>query len=64
MLTDVRSNNSTFSGLPTILGGDFAQILPVVPRGNRAAIIGAYLQRSFLWPTFYILSLRLNIRIY
>jgi hypothetical protein len=23
MLTDVRSNNSTFSGLPTILGGDF-----------------------------------------
>jgi ATP-dependent DNA helicase PIF1 len=48
MLTDVRSNDSTFSGLPTILGGDFAQILPVVPRGNRAAIVGACLQRSFL----------------
>jgi hypothetical protein len=24
MLIDVRSNDSTFSGLPTILGGDFA----------------------------------------
>jgi len=23
ILTDVRSNDSTFSGLPTILGGDF-----------------------------------------
>ena len=48
MLTDVRSNDSTFGGLPTILGGDFAQILPVVPRGNRAAIVGAYLQQLFL----------------
>ena len=63
MLTDVRSNDSTFGGLPTILGGDFAQILPVVPRGDRAAVVGACLQRSFLWPTFRILSLRLNMRV-
>ena len=48
MLTDVCSNDFTFGGLPTILGGDFAQILPVVPWGNRAAIVGTCLQRSFL----------------
>ena len=63
ILADIRSNNSTFSRLPTILGGDFAQILPVIPQGNRAAIIGTYLQRSFLWPTFRILSLRLNMHV-
>ena len=64
MLIDVRSNNSTFSGLPTILGGNFTQILPIIPWGNRTAIIGACLQRLFIWPTYYILSLRLNIYIY
>jgi len=44
MLTDICSNNSTFSKVPTILGGDFTQILPVIPRGNRVAIVGTYLQ--------------------
>ena len=63
ILTDVRSNDSTFSGLPTILGGNFTQILPIIPRGNRVAIVGACLQRLFLWPTFRILSLRLNMRV-
>jgi hypothetical protein len=48
MLTDVRFNNFTFSRLSTILGGNFAQILPVIPWGNYIAIIGAYLQQSFL----------------
>ena len=61
MLTDIYSNDSTFSGLPAILGGNFTQILPVILQGNHVAIIGAYLQRLFLQPTFRILSLRLNI---
>ena len=61
MLINVRSNNSTFSRLPTILGGNFTQILPIILQGNRIAIIGAYLQRPFLQPTFCILSLQLNI---
>jgi ATP-dependent DNA helicase PIF1 len=50
MLTDVRSDDrSLFGGVPTVFGGDFAQILPVVPRGNRADIVNACLQRSFIW---------------
>ena len=63
MLMDVCFNNSTFGRLPTILGGDFAQILPVVLWGNRVAIIGTCLQQSFLQPTFCILFLRLNMRV-
>ena len=63
ILTDIRFNDSTFGGLPTILSNDFAQILPIVPQGNHTAIVSACLQRSFLWPTFYILFLRLNMRV-
>ena len=63
ILIDIYSNDSIFSRLPTILSGNFAQILPVIPRGNRAAIVGACLQWLFLWPIFYILSLQLNIRV-
>ena len=63
ILTDICFNNFTFGGLPIILSGDFAQILPVVPQGNRAAIIGACLQRLFLQPIFCILFLRLNMRV-
>ena len=63
ILIDIHSNNYTFSRLPTILSSNFTQILPIILQGNRAAIIGAYLQRLFLQPTFYILSLQLNMRI-
>ena len=41
MLQDIRSHNRSFGGLPVIMGGDFAQILPVVCQGTRATIVGA-----------------------
>lgn len=48
----------------TICSGDFAQILPVVPRGQRAAIVDACLQHSLLlWPHLSILHLRQNMRV-
>ena len=62
-LTDICSNDSLFGGVPTLFGGDFAQILPVVPRGSRADIVNACLQRSFLWPSLRVLSLRINMRV-
>jgi len=48
-LEDIRSaEGQLFDGIPTVLGGDFAQILPVVRKGNQGAIINACIQRSFL----------------
>ncbi len=41
MLQDIRSDNRLFGDLPMVMGGDFAQILPVVRRGTRATIVGA-----------------------
>ncbi len=43
LLVDLRSvtDDVLFGGVPVILGGDFAQILPVVPHGSRADIVSA-----------------------
>ena len=50
MLQDIQSNGRLFSGLPFIIEEDFDQILLVVRRGTRAIIVGACLQRSYIWP--------------
>jgi hypothetical protein len=65
LLVDLRSvtDDILFGGVPVILGGDFAQILPVVPRGSRADIVTACLQKSFIWPQLKRLSLRINMRV-
>ena len=63
MLIDVRSDDALFGSVPIVFGGDFAQILPVVPRGSRADIIDASLQRSFLWSSLRVLFLRHNMRV-
>eukprot|EP00798_Chlamydomonas_sp_ICE-L_P028690 gene28690-31858_t len=38
-----------FGGKVIVFAGDFRQILPVVPRGTRAAIVAACLKMSKLW---------------
>ncbi len=65
LLTDLRSTSDDilFGGIPAILGGDFAQILPVVVNGSRADIVQACLQRSFVWPLLKRLYLRTNMRV-
>lgn len=65
LLSDLRSatDETLFGGVPVLLGGDFAQILPVVPQGSRADIVKACLQRSFIWPQLTRLYLRTNMRV-
>ena len=50
-LNDLRGTgqNTLFGNIPVLLGGDFAQILPVVRRGNRAQTVTACLQQSHMW---------------
>ena len=66
LLVDLRSvaDDVLFGGVPVVLGGDFAQILPVVPHGSRADIVHACLQRTWIWPRLRRLSLRVNKRVH
>lgn len=62
-LQDIRNDNRRFGGLTVVLGGDFRQTLPVVPRGSREEIIAHTLHRSYLWPDVQVLSLHQNMRL-
>ena len=63
-LRDIRSDpDALFGGQPAVLGGDFAQILPVVKNGNRASIVLACLQKSSVWPQLQQLILHQNMRL-
>jgi hypothetical protein len=53
-----------FGGKVVVLGGDFRQILPVVPRGNRGQIVAASLKRSAtIWPRVRVFQLHQNMRV-
>ena len=58
------SRSKPFGGLTVVCGGDFRQILPVIPQGERADIIDASLNSSYLWDHFEIYELRQNMRLH
>ena len=45
-----------------VLGGDFWQVLAVVPHATQAAIVEAMLKHYLLWPVFTALHLVENMR--
>lgn len=45
-LRDIHSDDWPFGGKTVILGGDFLQTLPVIPKGSREDIVDATIQRS------------------
>ena len=56
--------NIPFGGIPIVLGGDFRQILPVVPKGGRGQTVSATLNQSDrLWPHVVRLQLHTNERL-
>jgi hypothetical protein len=57
------SDSSLFGRIPTVLGGDFAQILPVVRRGSRQATVQACLQHSSIWNSLQVIRLKTSMRI-
>ncbi|KAF6155242.1 hypothetical protein GIB67_019768, partial [Kingdonia uniflora] len=62
-LQDVLGNGRPFGGITIILGGDFCQILPEVPKGIREDIVSASLRRSYIWGDVQVLSLSQNMRL-
>ncbi|CAI9280717.1 unnamed protein product [Lactuca saligna] len=52
-----------FGGISMLLGGDFRQTLPVVPKSTRSEIIALTLPSSYLWPYFTVRILHTNMRL-
>ena len=50
-----------FGGKTILLGGDFRQILPVVPHGKRQGTVLASVSKSYLWKNAEVYTLSINI---
>ncbi|XP_019413906.1 PREDICTED: uncharacterized protein LOC109325794 [Lupinus angustifolius] len=61
-LRDIIGCDAPFGGKVVILGGDFRQVLPVIPKGNNAEMIAACIVKSPLWAYTNVLHLRQNMR--
>jgi ATP-dependent DNA helicase PIF1 len=53
--------NPTFKFLP--FGGDFRQILPIVPRGIKGDVVATALNRSIIWQHVRVFKLHTNMRV-
>jgi hypothetical protein len=62
-LDDAQVTGKIFGGKTVVLGGDFRQILLVVPKAGRKDIVSASLPRSHLWEHVTILRLHINMRV-
>ena len=61
-LQDLQNNfEQSFGGMSIVLGGDFRQILLVIPSGTKEQIIDETITNSYLWPYFRILTLTQNM---
>jgi hypothetical protein len=61
--TNKNSDSRPFGGMTVVRGGDFRQILPVVPKGGREHIVNASIKRSYLWGHFQIFKLKQDMRL-
>ncbi|XP_013751877.2 ATP-dependent DNA helicase PIF2-like [Brassica napus] len=57
------SEEKPFGGKVVVFGGDFRQILSVIPGGGRAEIVLAALNSSYLWEHCKVLKLTKNMRL-
>jgi ATP-dependent DNA helicase PIF1 len=63
-VVDHALKDMLFGNKVVVMGGDFRQILPVVPRGTRGQIVDASLKRSaVLWHRVKVCQLHENMRV-
>ncbi|XP_021713592.1 uncharacterized protein LOC110681775 [Chenopodium quinoa] len=62
LLQDICGNKMLFGGKVVVFGGDFRQVLPVVPRKTMKEAVEASIVTSYLWPKFIKFRLTENIR--
>lgn len=53
-----------FGGKTVVLGGDFRQCLPVIPRASRQEVVSACINKSFIWNSCRVLELKRNMRLF
>ncbi|KAG5512701.1 hypothetical protein RHGRI_038884 [Rhododendron griersonianum] len=61
LLHDITENNTLFGGKVVVLGGDFRQVLPVIPKGTKEDCINASLVKSYIWKSLTKLKLTENM---
>ncbi|XP_074342909.1 uncharacterized protein LOC141680634 [Apium graveolens] len=52
-----------FGGITIVFGGDFRQILPVIPKASRAQVVSASLNSSKIWDHCRVFLLEKNMRL-
>ncbi|XP_057730391.1 uncharacterized protein LOC130945701 [Arachis stenosperma] len=58
-----RNKDLPFGRKVVVLGGDFRQVLPVIPKGSRAEIVMVSINSSILWKYCEVLQLTKNMRL-
>ncbi|XP_019094615.1 PREDICTED: ATP-dependent DNA helicase PIF1-like [Camelina sativa] len=61
-LRDIMKCDRVFKGKVFVLGGDFRQILPVVPEAGIVGTVLVSINSSLLWNSFKVLQLTQNMR--
>ncbi|XP_060194098.1 uncharacterized protein LOC132623363 [Lycium barbarum] len=59
---DIMDIDKPFAGKVMVFGGDFRQVLPVVPKSTRAETVNASLVNSYLWPLMGKIQFTRNMR--
>ncbi len=63
-VVDPALKDILFGGKVVVMGGDFKQLLPVVPWGMRGQVVDASLKRSaILWPSVKVCHLHENMHV-
>jgi len=56
-----KNKDQPFGGKVVVLGGDFRQILLVIPKANHVEIVIATVNSLYLWKHYIVLSLTENM---
>ena len=60
---DLTGIDKPFGGKIMVMGGDFRQVLPVIPRADRAQVVDASINRSLFWKFVHVITLHQNMRV-
>ncbi|MCH84594.1 helicase-like protein [Trifolium medium] len=63
LMTEKNNSPKLFGGKVVVFGGDFRQILPVIPRGRRSDIVHSAINASHIWDYCQVLTLTKNMRL-